>query len=680
MLKKSNKISLEEATRLAILGKLPLNESTTVTTTDDNITMVETDDANIVIEPKEDAAVDVCPDCGATEVPVEAPVEEIPAEEIPAEDDLEESKKIEEGEAPLFKKKINKTDIKKVESKDKGLKEHKVAFKSSNKLQEGVYAYEYIGTFNELYETSWGQAKRILDEIAEAGKEEELMDYLEEYGSDPENAIDRTSLNDLLAYDWEIVFEALGINEDEDEDEDLDESKKVESKDAELFKKKINKTDIKKVENVEKDLDLKKAKKEEHKLAVKENRVRKKKVETIEATEIHYIDDFMDLKEFCWGTAAQQTLDEVERLGKEDDLIAWLEDVTGGEIDATGLNDIVAYDDTLPKDLGLFYYADEEEEDLDESKKVESKLQEGEAPLFKKKINKTDIKKVENKKVEEDCVCKETGKTIKEDKKEETLDESIKPEEDNGDYNYFYSPRQIIEICEDKKYEHAFEEESDSIEELEKELQKVKRIESEKPIMAINQPIDDTYPGWEGCKVKTILKDGREFVSEEDTLSVWSAVQLVVADEVMKESRKPLSEEVEKEEAPKRHIINKVDLRKTESITVEKEAQKDTKEASKDIEDHLKTKVAEGLTKFVKEAYTNGKEVKVEKILKLTENKLYVKGSLVMENSTRDFSCKLIPVMENKSFRKYTIKENKLLKITEGKTSKGKEFNLIVKK
>lgn len=572
MLKKSNKISLEEATRLAILGKLPLNESTTVTTTDDNITMVETDDANIVIEPKEDAAVDVCPDCGATEVPVEAPVEEpvinepiaddtiadepveeIPAEEIPAEDDLEESKKIEEGEAPLFKKKINKTDIKKVESKDKGLKEHKVAFKSSNKLQEGVYAYEYIGTFNELYETSWGQAKRILDEIAEAGKEEELMDYLEEYGSDPENAIDRTSLNDLLAYDWEIVFEALGINEDEDEDEDedLDESKKVESKDAELFKKKINKTDIKKVENVEKDLDLKKAKKEEHKLAVKENRVRKKKVETIEATEIHYIDDFMDLKEFCWGTAAQQTLDEVERLGKEDDLIAWLEDVTGGEIDATGLNDIVAYDDTLPKDLGLFDYADEEEEDLDESKKVESKLQEGEAPLFKKKINKTDIKKVENKKVEEDCVYKETGKTIKEDKKEE---------------------------------------------------------------------------------------------------------------------------------APKRHIINKVDLRKTESITVEKEAQRDTKEASKDIEDHLKTKVAEGLTKFVKEAYTNGKEVKVEKILKLTENKLYVKGSLVMENSTRDFSCKLIPVMENKSFRKYTIKENKLLKITEGKTSKGKEFNLIVKK
>lgn len=467
MLKKSNKISLEEATRLAILGKLPLNEekevkteSTTVTTTDDNLTVVETDDANIVIEPKENAAVDVEPDLGAAELPVETPVEEPiidepiaddtivdepveepvidePVEEIPEEEDsLEESKKIEEGEAPLFKKVISKHDIKKVESK----------------LEEG---------------------------------------------------------------------------------------------EAPLFKKKINKTDIKKVENVEKELDLTKSKKEEHKLAVKENRIRGKKTETIEATEIHYIDDFNDLRNFCWGSAAQQTLDIVSDNDKEDDLMYYLEDITGGEIDATSLNDIVAYDDNLLPDLGF----DEDLSLIDESKKVEGKkIEEGEAELYKKKINKTDIKKVESKEP-----CPNCGK-------EEC-------------------------VCEAKK-----------------------------------------------------------------------------------------------EEAPKRHVINKVDLRKTESITVEKEAQKDTKEAQKDIQDHLKTKVAEGLTKFVKEAYTNGKEVKVEKVLKLTENKLYVKGSLVMENSTRDFSCKLIPVMENKSFRKYTIKENKLLKITEGKTTKGKEFNLIVKK
>ena len=137
------------------------------------------------------------------------------------------------------------------------------------------------------------------------------------------------------------------------------------------------------------------------------------------------------------------------------------------------------------------------------------------------------------------------------DSLENDLYESLKPENDNGDYKYFYSPQQIIEICEDRKYEHAFDEESGTIEELEKELQDIKRIESEKPITTIEEPLTDRYPGWKNCKVKTILKDGREFVSEEDTLSVWSAVQLVVADEVMKESCKPLSEEAEKEEFSK---------------------------------------------------------------------------------------------------------------------------------
>lgn len=487
MLKKSNNISLEEATRLAILGKLPLKESkevskktesTTVTATQDGLTTVETDDANIVIEPKDSACVDVGNPVNdlPAEVPVDEPIidepisDEVPVSEtdvettdIPEEvtdEPLDESKKVESKDAELFKKKINKTDIKKVENKDKGLKEHKIAFKSSNKLQEGVYAYEYIGSFNELYETSWGQAKRILDEIAEAGKEEELMDYLEEYGSDPENAIDRTSLNDLLAYDWEIVFEALGIDEDEDEDEDLDESKKVESKDAELFKKKINKTDIKKVES--------------------------KKL-----TEDSYSEGiFADIEE-----ALENAGLDVSRYTDDGMLtknIGW----------------------TVSNENGKAYIT------CDGSYLEESK----DAELFKKKINKTDIKKVESK------------------------------------------------------------------------------------------------------------------------------------------------EKVEEKE-PKRHIINKVDLRKEES-----------KDVCKDMNERLKTKVAEGLTKFLKETYKNGKEIKVEKVLNLTENKLYVKGSLVMENSTKEFACKLIPVMENKSFRKYTIKENKLLKITEGKTAKGKSFNMVVKK
>ena len=136
------------------------------------------------------------------------------------------------------------------------------------------------------------------------------------------------------------------------------------------------------------------------------------------------------------------------------------------------------------------------------------------------------------------------------------------------------------------------------------------------------------------------------------------------------------------EKEPKKNVINKVDLKKEEAIkkatakVIEKKAQ--AKKA--DFNEKLKTKVAEGLTKFVKESYTNGKEVKVEKVIRLTENKVYVKGNLVMENSTKDFSCKLVPMKENKSFIKYTIEENKLLKITEGKTTKGKSFNLIIRK
>lgn len=455
MLKKSNRISLEEATRLAILGKLPLKESTTVSTSGDGLTTVETDDANIVIEPKDNAAVDV----GMGAVPCEGPecTDVAPVDETPIDEPVDN---IPEDDEPIMMegKQIKKTEVKskKAESKNKGLKEHKIAFKASNKLQEGVYAVEYIGSFNELYKSSWGQAVSILDEISEAGKEEELMDYLEEYGYDEQNAIGRTELNDLLAYEWEMVFEALGISED---DEDLDESKKVEGKkvtegEAQLYKNKINKTDIKKVEN--------KTKKEE------------------------------------------------------------------GE--APLFKKVISKHDI---------------------KKIESKkVTEGEAPLFKTKINKTDIKKVEGKD------CKDCGKEQK--------------------------------IVEDKL----------------------------------------------------------------------------------------------EEKEPKKHVINRVDLKKEEAIkkATAKVIEKKAQAKKTDFNEKLKTKVAEGLTKFVKEAYTNGKEVKVEKVIRLTENKVYVKGSLIMENSTKDFSCKLVPIKENKSFRKYTIEENKLLKITEGKTAKGKSFNLIVRK
>lgn len=449
MLKKSNRISLEEATRLAILGKLPLKESTTVSTSGDGLTTVETDDANIVIEPKDNAAVDVGCQVDTTPVPVEEPIDETPVDE-PVED-------IPEDDEPI--------------------------------MMEG---------------------------------------------------------------------------------------------------KQVRKTEVK-------------SKKAEHKISVFETRVRKKKVETIEAVESTYIDDYNDLKNFCWGSNYEAMFNEIERLGKEDELMDYLESMIEGPIGSTELNDMVMMDDYICETLGLFEYADNDE-DLDESKKVEGKkVTEGEAQLFKNKINKTDIKKVENK-----------------SKKEE------------GEAPLF---KKVISKHDIKKIE------SKKVTEGEAPLFKTK----------INKTDIKKVEG-KDCK-----DCGKEQKIVEDKLE---------------------------EKEPKKNVINKVDLKKEEAIkkatakVIEKKAQ--AKKA--DFNEKLKTKVAEGLTKFVKESYTNGKEVKVEKVIRLTENKVYVKGNLVMENSTKDFSCKLVPMKENKSFIKYTIEENKLLKITEGKTTKGKSFNLIIRK
>ena len=92
-----------------------------------------------------------------------------------------------------------------------------------NKLDE-VYTKEEISSFSELYDSSWGQAREILQEISDADKEEELMNYLEEFGTE-DNPIGRTELNDILAYDWESVFDALGLDEDGKVKEDLDEAR-----------------------------------------------------------------------------------------------------------------------------------------------------------------------------------------------------------------------------------------------------------------------------------------------------------------------------------------------------------------------------------------------------------------------------------------------------------------------
>ena len=69
--------------------------------------------------------------------------------------------------------------------------------------------------FDEIWKTSWSGAVATAERIEEEGKGEEFEALIDELY--PEG-IDRTSLNDLLWFDSDWIFEALGISE-EDEDE-----------------------------------------------------------------------------------------------------------------------------------------------------------------------------------------------------------------------------------------------------------------------------------------------------------------------------------------------------------------------------------------------------------------------------------------------------------------------------
>lgn len=75
--------------------------------------------------------------------------------------------------------------------------------------------------FDDLQEMVWGQAIETLDTIYQKGKEDELMEFLASQFEGGEIPTE-TQVNDILAYDWEYVFEALGISEDEDDDDEDD--------------------------------------------------------------------------------------------------------------------------------------------------------------------------------------------------------------------------------------------------------------------------------------------------------------------------------------------------------------------------------------------------------------------------------------------------------------------------
>ena len=62
--------------------------------------------------------------------------------------------------------------------------------------------------FYEILNTALGQAVGVLKEIQKAGMQKELMEYLEDIFNE---GVDRTELNDLLAYDWEWVYSQIGM-------------------------------------------------------------------------------------------------------------------------------------------------------------------------------------------------------------------------------------------------------------------------------------------------------------------------------------------------------------------------------------------------------------------------------------------------------------------------------------
>ena len=62
--------------------------------------------------------------------------------------------------------------------------------------------------FDDIRKSAWGQAVAVLDEIEKEGMQEELMTYLEDIFNE---GVDRTELNDLLAYDWEWVNSQIGM-------------------------------------------------------------------------------------------------------------------------------------------------------------------------------------------------------------------------------------------------------------------------------------------------------------------------------------------------------------------------------------------------------------------------------------------------------------------------------------
>lgn len=68
-------------------------------------------------------------------------------------------------------------------------------------------------TFSDLMEMSWAGAKDVLEKVREEGRQNEVMELLEEifYGDIPED----TTVNDFLWFDLPDIINLHGDNEEE---------------------------------------------------------------------------------------------------------------------------------------------------------------------------------------------------------------------------------------------------------------------------------------------------------------------------------------------------------------------------------------------------------------------------------------------------------------------------------
>lgn len=73
-------------------------------------------------------------------------------------------------------------------------------------------------TFYDLQDRVWGNAIQVLDEVLGQDKEDEFMDYIEMVFADDENPPTMTQLNDFISYDWEYIYQNIGMECDEDDE------------------------------------------------------------------------------------------------------------------------------------------------------------------------------------------------------------------------------------------------------------------------------------------------------------------------------------------------------------------------------------------------------------------------------------------------------------------------------